>query len=375
MKYRILTILTIFLIVSSASNVVSANIIDENSTEIAKTDRINESKEAKRTGERVTATSQGYQNITFDDGYNGYCANKYLKDADIGDEFIVQDTSKLVNPNYNESVGNYLKILFVDHYDYVMANQLSATLAVWEFTDNPYKTDSYLEIIPTILTEAQDGRIIPDHGEIKKINNTTEAIFDFECLESTDDKTQSFFGYRITYREILSSIMNSTEMIENITTNKTLEDNKTTENNNNTQENNETINNNTQTETKNNETAENNNNTQENNETINNNTQTETKNNETAENNETTNNNTQTETKNNTTKTENNTETNMTPSNNDNNPSEVMSKDVDNGYLEKENNGQNPINLIKHTTGDNTAIGLGLLLFLTIVLIIKYRRD
>ena len=346
MKYRILTILTIFLIVSSASNVVSANMIDENSTEIAKTDRIEESEETERTGERVTATSQGYQNITFDDGYNGYCANKYLKDADIGDEFIVQDTSKLVNPNYNESVGNYLKILFVDHYDYVIANKLNATLAVWEFTDNPYKTDSYLEIIPTILTEAQDGRIIPDHGEIKKINDTTEAIFDFECLESTDDETQNFFGYRITYREILSSIMNSTEMIENVTTNKTIEDNKTTENNNNTQENNETINN-TQTETKNNETAENK----------------ETTNNNTIENN-----NTQTETKN-------NTETNMTPSNNDDNPSEVMSKDVDNRYLEKENNGQNPINLIKHTTGDNTAIGLGLLLFLTIFLIIKYRRD
>ena len=174
MKYRILTLLTIFLIVSSTLNVISANILDENSTDIAntKTDRIKESEtekseETKRIGERVIATSNGYQNITFDDGYNGYCANKYLKDADIGDEFIVQDTSKLVNPNYNESVGNYLKILFVDHYDYVMQNQLTATLAVWEFTDNLYKTDSYLEIIPTILKEAQDGRIIPDHGEIK----------------------------------------------------------------------------------------------------------------------------------------------------------------------------------------------------------------
>ena len=52
-----------------------------------------------------------------------------------------------------------------------------------------------------------------------------------------------------------------------------------------------------------------------------------------------------------------------------------MSKDVDNGNLEKENNIQNHINLIKHTTGNNMAIGLGLLLFLTILLIIKYKRD
>lgn len=314
MKCRILTILTIFLIVSSTLNAVSANISDENSTEIAstKTDRITESEETKRTEKRVIATSEGYQNITFDDGYNGYCANKYLKDADIGDEFIVQDTSKLVNPNYNESVGNYLKILFVDHYDYVMTNQLTATLAVWEFTDNPYKTDSYLEIIPAILTEAQNGRTIPDHGEIKKINNTTEAIFDFECLQSTDDETQNFFGYKITHREILTEIMNSTGMMENVVPNETQENNTTTTNN------------------------------------------------ETQENNKTT---------------ENKTENNITPSNNADNPSEVMNKDVDNGNLEKENNIQNPINLIKHTTGNNMAIGLGLLLFLTILLIIKYKRD
>ena len=342
MKYKIITILTIFLIISSSLNVVSADITDENSTAIAntQTNRIEESEtekseETKRIGETVSATSNGYQNITFDDGYNGYCANKYLKDANIGDAFIVQETSKLVNPNYNESVGNYLKILFVDHYDYVMQNQLTATLAVWEFTDNPYKTDSYLEIIQTILKEAQDGRIIPDHGEIKKINNTTEAIFDFECLQSTDDKTQNFFGYKITYREILSEIMNSTGMMENVVPNETLDDNETTENN-------------TKTENK-----TENNMTSENNETPN----------ETQENNKTT------------TKTENKTENNITSSNNDNNSSDVMSKDVDNGNLEKENNGQNHINIIKHTTGNNTAIGFGLLLFLIIFIIIKVIRD
>ena len=366
-------------------NVVSANIIDENSTEIAstKTDRITESEETKITEKRVIATSEGYQNITFDDGYNGYCANKYLKDADIGDEFIVQNTSKLVNPNYNESVGNYLKILFVDHYDYVMANQLTATLAVWEFTDNLYKTDSYLEIIPTILNEAQNGRTIPDHGEIKKINNTTEAIFDFECLQSTDDETQNFFGYKITYREILAEIMNGTGMMGNVVPNETLEDNETTENNttttnNETQKDNETTENNTTTnngttenKTENNTTTNNGTteNKTENNNTTTNNGTTENK----TENNTTTNNGTtENKTENNKT-TENKTENNITPSNNADNPSEVMSKDIDNGNLE--NNGQNPINIIKHTTGNNTAIGLGFLLFLTILLIIKYKRD
>ena len=112
--------------------------------------------------------------------------------------------------------------------------------------------------------------------------------------------------------------MNNTGIIENATINEILKDNEKTENNN-------------QTEIENNNTTENNNQTE--------------------------------------------IENNITTSNNGNNPSEVINKDIDNGNLEKENNGQNHINLIKHTTGNNTAIGLGLLLFLTIFLIIKYKRD
>ena len=350
MKCKIFTIVSIFLIVSSCLNVVCANITDETPTNITgiQQDSTKEIKddETKRIGKTVHATSDGYQNITFDDGYNGYCANKYLKDADAGDTFIVQDTSKLVNPKYNESVGNYLKILFVDHYDYVMQSKLNATLAVWEFTDNPYKTDSYLEIVQSILKEAQDGRIIPDHGEIKKINNTTEAIFDFECLQSTDDKTQNFFGYKITFREILTGIMGNAGADE------TLEKNETTENNE-PQENNQTLTNNQTTE--NNKTLTNNQTTE------NNNTTTKTENNETQKNNQTTENN-------------NTPENNMTSPNNNNNSSKVMTN-VDNGNLEKEDNNQSPINIIKHTTGNSAAIGLGLLLFLTIFLIIKYKRD
>ena len=353
LKSKILTILAIFLIMSSASNVVSANMTDENQTNLA-TERVKESEE-ERIGKKVVATSEGYQNITFDDGYNGYCANKYLKDADIGDEFTVQDTSKLINPNYNESVGNYLKILFVDHYDYVMQNELTATLAVWEFTDNPYKTDSYLEIIPTILKEAQDGRIIPDHGEIKKINNTTEAIFDFECLESTDDEIQNFFGYRITYREILTGIVGN-ETPEN----DTLAESGNSENNTQTEtENNETQDNNTQIDQENNENQQNNTLTETENNTTTNKTQTEPQNN-----NNITEKNTQIESENNDT-----TENNINITTTDNKPPEVMSKDVDT------RNGQNHINLIKHTTGNNRTIGLVLLSFLIIFVIIKVIRD
>lgn len=230
MKKTILTIFTTFLIITSCLNVVTANmnenpVTNTTNTETGANNKIteNEAKEEKnetdRIGESVSAASEGYQNITFSDGYQGYCANKHLNDAEIGDNFTVQDTYQLKNPNYNESVGNYLKILFVDHYDYVINDKLAATLTIWEFTDNLFKTEYYRDIIPEILKAAEEGRVIPDHGEVKKINNTTEAIFDFEYLVSSNEEIQNFFGFKITYRDIINEITNSTDSLENFTIN------------------------------------------------------------------------------------------------------------------------------------------------------------
>ena len=52
------------------------------------------------------------------------------------------------------------------------------------------------------MESGANGRIIPDHRAVAKINNTTEAIFDFELLNSQYGRTQNFFGYKINYRAI-----------------------------------------------------------------------------------------------------------------------------------------------------------------------------
>ena len=211
--------------------------------------------ESDRIGENVESTdkginNEGYLNISFNDGYNGYCINKGQAGAKIGDGFTVKDTSAAINNNNKNEIGNYLKILFVEFYDYIIKNPRETQKIIWSFSDDYKYGDK--EIINEIKNIAKSGRVISDHGEEKIINNTTKVIFDFEVLDSDKKGAQNFFGYKLTYKNILNNILGdkndntNNETIKNETIPEKPENN-TTENNNTTQEKpeNETIKNET----------------------------------------------------------------------------------------------------------------------------------
>ena len=341
MRRKILTILTILLIATSGLNFVSAQnelddiLIRENEEEIDESRQIRQQETSEddqnmqnqrtssenRIGEEVKALESGYRNVSFDDGYNGYCVNHNLQSTSRGEKFTVENTTNIISSRYGESVGNYLKILFVDHYNYTMNPTTDLSQVIWTFTDYDYK-NSNNAIIKAILESAANGRIIPDHGAVAKINNTTEAIFDFELLNSQYGRTQNFFGYKINYRAI--------EIIEDKLLGSTPENN------------------------------------------------TEIENVTTPQNNTTTENNTEQNPQNNTT-TENNTEQN--PQNNTN---ETKEKQENNTIISKTDENKTPTinqnkikenNLLKHTTGNGlTIIGI-LILIIGFILIAKYSRD
>ena len=351
LRRKILTILTILLIATSGLNFVSAQnelddiLIRENEEEIDESRQIRQQETSEddqnmqnqrtssenRIGEEVKALESGYRNVSFDDGYNGYCVNHNLQSTSRGEKFTVENTTNIISSRYGESVGNYLKILFVDHYNYTMNPTTDLSQVIWTFTDYDYK-NSNNAIIKAILESAANGRIIPDHGAVAKINNTTEAIFDFELLNSQYGRTQNFFGYKINYRaieiiedELLGSTPENNTEIENVTT---PQNNTTTENN--TEQN--------------------------------------------PQNNTTTENNTEQNPQNNTT-----TDTETTPENN-----ETKEKQENNTIISKTDENKTPTinqnkikenNLLKHTTGNGlTIIGI-LILIIGFILIAKYSRD
>lgn len=104
--------------------------------------------------EEVSATEDGHFNITFDNGYNGYCLEYGEKDADAGDRFLVVNTSYAINNKDSSNVGNYLKTFFVDFYDVAMEDKVKTQHIIWHFTDdfNGWRVDP--ELIESIKSTA-----------------------------------------------------------------------------------------------------------------------------------------------------------------------------------------------------------------------------
>ena len=230
MKKRLITIFTIFLLITSGVNFVSAENITEN--EVADTNtaqqekivsqrNVEEEKESKtdeeeknRIGETVKSKENGHFNITFEDGYNGYCINYGDQEAKVNDEFEVKDTTAAINNKNGESIGHYLKTFFVEFHDIAVKNKIDTQKIIWAFSDNFDFNKALVQQIKDISVNLT----IPDHGAIKKINETTEAFFDFEVLGTDKNNHQNFFGYKITYRDIPVEVENNTtEKQENTT--------------------------------------------------------------------------------------------------------------------------------------------------------------
>nr|WP_295001278.1 hypothetical protein [uncultured Methanobrevibacter sp.] len=217
MKKPILTLLLIILTISSGLDIISAE-SDKNNTLTAtlEEENLKIKSEEDRTGEIVSASEDGHFNISFDDGYNGYCINYGDHEADKGNNFTVQDTDHAVNEKSGQSVGNELKTFFVNYYDTAMQDRVKTQHIIWHFTNdfNGWRVDSALI---EEIKKASLEKVIPDHGATRKISNTAEMVFDFEVLESHDSDHQNFFAYRVTLREILEILENET--MENTTQN------------------------------------------------------------------------------------------------------------------------------------------------------------
>ena len=244
LKKRIITIFTIFLLITSGANFVSAENITEDAVadtktaqqeEIVSQRNVEEEKESKtdeeeksRIGETVKSKENGHFNITFEDGYNGYCINYGDQEAKVNDEFEVKDTTYAINNKNGMSIGHYLKTFFVEFHDIAVKNKIDTQKIIWAFSDN----FDFNKALVQQIKDASVNLTIPDHGAIKIINETTEAIFDFEVLETSKNNHQNFFGYKITYRDITVEVENNTTQKQENTTipQENITENKTTEN-------------------------------------------------------------------------------------------------------------------------------------------------
>ena len=186
-------ILLIIFIIASLSTVSAGNnttIIDYPTVHIEDT-------------ETVVALESGDSNISFSDGYKGYCIEWGEHSAEAGNDFYVHN-----------DVDNNIKTFFVYFYKESQRDVIATQHMIWKFTDNKQFSRFNQTLYDQIIAKAKTVQV-PNDGTLK-INNTTEMVFSFKNFVSPIEEYQNYFGYKIFFRNITD------DLLENSTDNLTL---------------------------------------------------------------------------------------------------------------------------------------------------------
>lgn len=162
----------------------------------------------------VTALESGDSNISFSDGYKGYCVEWGEHSAEENETFYVDDTSRIINKETHKDVSNYIKTMFLFFYNETQKNPIATQHMIWKFTDNKQFSQFNNTWYEQIVLQAEKTRI-PDSGTIS-INSTHQMVFEFRAFLSEINEYQNYFGYKFYIQEIK---YNSTVQINNSTTN------------------------------------------------------------------------------------------------------------------------------------------------------------
>ena len=143
--------------------------------------------------------------VKFSDGFRGFILDYSKSPADLGDEFERVSTSSASN-------SNTLKLAIIECYKHNSTGKIGKIMADF------IKTGS--SSTPVGEAVAASHKKVSDH-EVVKINNHTEAVFDFEVLKSVSGNESDYFAYKVSLRAISAgedtNQTNSTNQTNNTT--------------------------------------------------------------------------------------------------------------------------------------------------------------
>ena len=148
-------------------------------------------------------------NIKFSDGFRGFILDYSKHPASSGDKFKHVSTSKASN-------SNELKLAIIEYY------KLYSTGDIAKIISDVVKTGSASGKVGEAVEASHEK--VGDH-EVVKIDNHTEAVFDFEVLKSVSGNESDYFAYKVSFKNIEEEHINQTNLTN--TTNTTNKTNKT----------------------------------------------------------------------------------------------------------------------------------------------------
>lgn len=155
-------------------------------------------------GATIEAIESGDSNISFENGYKGYCAEWGEHSAQKGDKFYISN-----------EVDNNIKVFFVYFYKDSQKDIIATQHMIWKFTDNKEFSKFNKTLYNQIINKSATVQV-PNQGTMN-INNTTEMVFNFKMFISEFEEYQNYFGYKIFFRNISdnSSTQINNSMINN----------------------------------------------------------------------------------------------------------------------------------------------------------------
>lgn len=148
----------------------------------------------------VTALESGDSNISFSNGYKGYCVEWGEHSAEKGEKFYVDPTSKIINKETNADVSNYIKVMFLFFHNETQKNVIATQHMIWKFTNNK-QFSKFNETWYNDIVKVGDCVKVPDSC-VFKINATHECFFSFKTFTAGINEYQNYFGYKFIVREI-----------------------------------------------------------------------------------------------------------------------------------------------------------------------------
>lgn len=162
------------------------------------------------------ALESGDSNISFSDGYKGYCIEWGEHSAEKGDKFYIDDGD----------VDNNIKTFFVYFYEESQRDVIATQHMIWKFTDDKQFSRFNQTLYEKIIEKSATVKV-PNDG-VLKINDTTEMVYSFRNFISNINEYQNYFAYKIYFRNITlqnnltqNSTGNESESTSQNTTNQT----------------------------------------------------------------------------------------------------------------------------------------------------------
>ena len=174
--------------------------VDKKTTDKNKT--TNKNKTDKKTKKNYILAKGNGNDIKFSDGFRGFILDYSKSPASSGDEFKRVSTSHAGN-------SNTLKLAIIECYKQDSTGQIGKIMA--DFV----KTGSSSTKVGAAVAASHEK--VGDH-EVIKINNHTEAVFDFEVLKSVSGNESDYFAYAVSFRSINDDEgINQTNNLTNLT--------------------------------------------------------------------------------------------------------------------------------------------------------------